>query len=678
MRECLRAPRGNLGAFLLVVVSAVLSGCGGGSGGAAGTAADEDLVVLGLSHVDRTDVYRDQRLEITLSAPVDPATVSNRTVRVLTGPDGRTSQPGALSVDGNRIYFEPTRTQQALDRSGPIAPLDLPYGFAALANYQVHVPATPGGKVLTNLAGDPIKSEFIATFATGDIYAPESAPVAPEFIGVRDGETGEPTGRLGFIPAPFEETAPDSPAFGESVVAHNAEIVLQFSEVLDPATVVPGETVIVRNMTPPAGSDPIPVPGTMRAARDGTCYYFVPSFHYGRGPFTIEVEVTRDITDLTGQRLLRPVKLRFLSAWEPDVKTIAFLEENFNTNAYEDQAETTADWNSPTRGELRGGTITTSTVVVNYAPGLLTFQTRTPYPLVSVQTQTNPGTGALICSGWPQGIRFQTSYTPADLGSDGSITALAWGPDSNSLFAATYPNVEIRLGHTPDASGVLDIEFEKNFEDGVPLPHFSGSYSVPQRANINPPDVENGYWPYPSLSTPFDYDGLNAVVVELRCTAGGTCQTHRGWFNGAVAGAVRRYAVANDRTAEKDNFTQGGLNSPEVVYDMQFTKRRRITRARSRWFQARTEQPDYADPIVTPPVQSGGASYVLEFQGADGMPNPLNMSLLAPDPGTETPWSTNIQALDGKRFVRFRFVLEANLASEAVPRISSLVIPYEM
>jgi len=678
MRECLRAFGRTVSLVPLVAVLAVMAGCGGGSGGAAGTAADRDLVVLGLSHIDRTDVFRDQHLEITLSTPVDPDSVSNRTVRILTGPDGRTPQPGALTVVGNRIFFEPTQSQQALDQAAPGGAHDLPYGFAARSTYTVHVPATPGEKTLTNLAGDAIKSEFVGIFTTGDLYAPEAEPLLPEFIGVRDPESGEPNGRLDFVPAPMVEDDPGSPDFGKEVVAHDAEIVLQFSEVLDPATMVPGETVIVRNMTPPTGGDPLPVPGTLRVAKNGTRFYFTPSFHYGMGPFTIEVELTQGITDLTGHRLKLPVRLTFRTAYEPNVKTIAFLEENFSTNSYEDMAQTTADWNGVAKGELRGGTITTSTVIVNYAPGLLTFQTRTPYPLVSSQTQTNPGTGGLICSGWPQGIRFQTSYTPTDLGQDGAITEVAWGPDSNALFAATYPNLEIRMGHMPDASGLIDIEFEKNFKNGVPLPHYSGSYSVPQRVNINPPDVENGFWPYPTLSTPFDYDGQSAVVLEIRCTAGGTCQTSRAWFNGAVMGAVRRYAVANDRSAEKDNFSQGGMNSPEVVYDMKFTKRRRVTRAQSRWYQARTDQPDYAEPIITPPVQSGGASYVLEFQGADGMPSPLNASLLVPDLGTVTPWSTSTETLDQKRFVRFRFVLEANLSSESVPRISSLVIPYEM
>jgi hypothetical protein len=51
--------------------------------------------------------------------------------------------------------------------------------------------------------------------------------------------------------------------------------------------------------------------------------------------------------------------------------------------------------------------------------------------------------------------------------------------------------------------------------------------------------------------------------------------------------------------------------------------------------------------------------------------------LTVPDPATETPWSSNMNTLDGKRFVRFRFVFYANLNSGALPRVESLKIPFE-
>jgi hypothetical protein len=235
----------------------------------------------------------------------------------------------------------------------------------------------------------------------------------------------------------------------------------------------------------------------------------------------------------------------------------------------------------------------------------------------------------------------------------------------------------MRVGHLDNASGVLGLTFADNFEDGMPLPQADTQYGVPQRANINPPGLDDGFWPYPKMTTPFDYDGARGVVLDLAVSPAGTCQTHRCWFNGAVAGSIRRYAVATDRTAEEDNFTTGGGNSPEVVYDAEITKRRRITMAQSLWYEARSNDPNYAAAIIIPPEQSGGASYLLEWQGADGMVHPTNPNAQVPDPVTETPWSTNTNTLDLKRFIRFRIQMFANLNSDTVPRITSIQVPYE-
>jgi hypothetical protein len=373
------------------------------------------------------------------------------------------------------------------------------------------------------------------------------------------------------------------------------------------------------------------------------------------------------------------VTLEFKTEYKANVNTIAFVDEDFSDNNYEDLDVTTARWNDiEDKGELLGGLITTTPVTVYYTgDGILTFRTRTPYPLVSELQQTNPTTGGIICSGWAQGIRWQTSYSVADLGSDGSITELAWGPDSNALFAATYPNIQIRIGHLDNVTGVLGTVFADNFVDGVPVPQYDGQYGVPQRANIDPPGLDTGYWPYPRLSSPFDYNGETAIVVDMQVSPAGTCQTHRCWFNGAAAGSFRRFAVATDRNADKDNFTIAGGGSPQVVYDARITKRRRKTMAQSLWYEARSDSPNYADPIVSPPFQAGGAEYILEFQGANGMPDPNDLTQMIPNPISETPWNTNINSVDLKRFVRFRLTLYANLNSDTVPRFTSIQLPYE-
>lgn len=122
-----------LSALVVAAVAVLpLAGCGGG---AAGTSADDDLIVTYVNIAQRTDVYRNQMIEMRFSAPIAPETLSERTVRVLTGPNLQTPVTGALILDGEKVYFDPTRTQAQVDRSGPNSEMDHPFGFEALMNH---------------------------------------------------------------------------------------------------------------------------------------------------------------------------------------------------------------------------------------------------------------------------------------------------------------------------------------------------------------------------------------------------------------------------------------------------------------------------------------------------------------------------------------------------------------
>jgi hypothetical protein len=117
--------------------------------------------------------------------------------------------------------------------------------------------------------------------------------------------------------------------------------------------------------------------------------------------------------------------------------------------------------------------------------------------------------------------------------------------------------------------------------------------------------------------------------------------------------------------------------NPEcTVYDSLFIKRRRVTYAQSRFFDSLVPNADYTTPIISPPVQSGGATFILQFEGAKGMPHPSVPSWSIPDPSTYTGWVDNLDMLDGYRFIRWKFTLIANLISDTVPQINSVVIPY--
>jgi len=656
-------PLRGLLAFVLLFVVGVpfLAGCGGG--GVSGTPDDSDLVVTYFSMRDRTDVYRNQFLEIRFSAPVNAESVSNRTIQFLTGPSQATPATGALIVDGDRVYFDPTRSQEAYDRGDKTA--NSPFGFEAVADYKLFIPGPPTRSTLRNRAGRPILAEYVSDFRTSDEYTPELDQ--PEFIGVGELPDGSPTFELGFVPPKYLDEDPGSPTYGDVVVSYNAQIVIRFDEAVLPASMEPGETIFIKNQdVKDYLGRPVDVPGTFKPSMNGTEYVFTPSFHYGTGPYTIAVIMTNMITDLARNPLLNPRTVYFKTEFEPNVNTIGFVVESFSSSRYEDGSNTTAEWDSIKKGELHGGPITTNIVTVNYNPdGVNSRNANLDVPLVA--RQTGPG-----CFAWPKGVRSQHSYSADDIGMEGSVTKIAWGPDSNAVFAANYPNIEIRLGNTKAADGVLGPVFDDNFRDGLPLAHYSGRYDVPQRANIDP-DVTEAFWAFPTLTTPFDYSHVYGIVIDFQVTAADMCQTTRGWFWGLFAGGPGfRNIIATDRDATMDDYTGGG--QPWIA-DMQFTLRRRVTQAQSKFYDTAQPAPHYSDPIVTPSSQLGGAAVTLEVQGADGMLDSRGRTVA--DPATVTTWSTNIDVADSKRFIRFRFKMYANLNSDTVPRVNQVQFPYE-
>ncbi len=121
-------------ATTLLVLVPFLAGCGGGGGGSAGTLADTDLAVVYFNLDNRTDVYLDDLLELRFTAPLAPGSVDNRTIRVLYGPTQQTPQEGALIVDGNKVFFDPTISQHQYDLGGQGAVRDQPFGLNALTN----------------------------------------------------------------------------------------------------------------------------------------------------------------------------------------------------------------------------------------------------------------------------------------------------------------------------------------------------------------------------------------------------------------------------------------------------------------------------------------------------------------------------------------------------------------
>jgi len=233
-----------------------------------------------------------------------------------------------------------------------------------------------------------------------------------------------------------------------------------------------------------------------------------------------------------------------------------------------------------------------------------------------------------------------------------------------------------------------------------PVRIYDGAYTLPQNADIkrppplgiNPYDPVTqptqfqawaGFWPFPNFTSYYEYDGQNNLLLDFDTQAGTNFQIMRvedGWsFTNPppatpVVSARRLHGPSGATKGDPPAPTRS--NPDPIVYDMSFTKARRVTVGQSRFYNANVKNPNYGTPIITPPVQKGGATFTLEIEGQDGMPNPANPFQTIPDPATSTGWVTNMDLVDGKQFFRFRVTLFANLISETVVDIDAIQFPF--
>jgi hypothetical protein len=259
-------------------------------------------------------------------------------------------------------------------------------------------------------------------------------------------------------------------------------------------------------------------------------------------------------------------------------------------------------------------------------------------------------------------------YVPGEVGIDGAIVAVGWGPSSNALFAATHPEIILNMGHT--SLGGLGSSFDGNVSSTLQQV-YKGEYSVPQAKNINPPSLTDGYWDWPKFQTPFEWNGVDNLVFDAACAGANNCQILRiGFVPAVVAYSIRRAASLNYKSNNADFATDS------VIYDIRFKKRRRLTQAWSAWYELASDKPVFAEPVISPVGQAGGVSVMLELQGADGKPDPFVVGGFIADPTTATPWTLIASEIDGHRFFRFRLSMFANLNTNQGARVTSVQFPY--
>jgi hypothetical protein len=638
------------------------------------------LVLTSFVQNKRTDVRRNEVLEFKFSAIVNRRSVDARSLRVLElTTSGKRQAVGALSTRANVVRFDPTRSQRNYDDSrrpdSGVTEGDNATGFTSFTDFLVEIPGPPELHTLKNARGEGIRAAFTGQFGTNTSYY-DPVPGQPYFIGHNQ------SGNLGFDP-------PRSGATG--LVDEDAVILLEFSEPMNIDTLDPSSTVsVIRTRVNEA------VPGFIRVdpnERSGRKFQFVPSLGFGsdlanQAGWDIKVVLTEDILDLAGNKLKRPYDAPpFRTRYVPGKRSASIISESFVNQTKMDAVTLTegGEWNTIEKGALRGGAATaypSQDVMLFYNPpaGTTPAFTRQYHPLVTDTTQSG------CPAAFAQGSRAQILYIPTDVGAEGAIVSVGWGPSSNALFGAQHPEITIQLGHT--SLSALGSDMDANVNIGSLLQVFRGPYSIPQAKNIQPADGTDasgvtrdpptgrptGFWLYPILTTPFEYNGTNNLVVDIACQAANNCQLQRGAFFAFGSPFPARRAISQNYTGNQSDL---GGTPDQVVYDARFNKRRRTTKATSTWYELASDTPQFADPIVSPVGQPGGVTVTVEMEAAHGRPDPLNPGRFIPNTSTATGWTTDITQIDGHRFFRFRVTMVANLTSNQTARLTAVQFPYQ-
>lgn len=683
--------RRHLFGLCLGVVS--LAGCSSNDGGneTSASADPKELVLVRIEPGDgESSVPRNRIVRLFFNTTVRPESITDQSLQVRTGGTFQTRPEGSFLVNGDVVEFDPTVTRAGGQNSA---------GFGAGSQIQLvvplFVPGTPEPEInfVQNIEGNPITStagDNTVVFTTGSIWD--------------DPVSGPPSAlRLEFTPA----------ADASGFVAPNAAVTVLFNEPMDPSSVLLGTNIFMTNNESNSPLFQLGIPSITFADGSLTRYTFDPVFGFGTGPFPIIVNFidpqnqnefsTENLpTDLGGNRIQNFTFLEsFTTQFDPSAINTGLIIEEFVDVSQRDPLGTDAVWgdDSEVPFALIAQPVTTRieqidvltiaafgdlfTAIDNNPPGIGNEDyCPTTNPLVGPDlqlfSQNQPPTA--------DGRRRQNLYRAGEIGGNGTVTRAAWGPDSDAIFAATYTSTNVYLGHHRADTPLTNTSMFAQFDvDGFVRVVGPVTYRVDQASNIGGPGTEDGYFDWPQFQTFFDYDGENDLLIDVEAEEGTTFQQIRTFlgvtqlpggptcncvtiFTGAcnvAAGAPGRQADSiwgSDILNPQPNFAVA--NPSPFVDIMEFELAKLRSDARSFFYDSGVDDPDYLTPILTPVVQPGGSSLSLQWSASsDGVT-------------VDVDFTSNINACDGFRYIRFSAILRSNIFTLGRARIQQMQIPF--
>ncbi len=334
----------------------------------------------------------------------------------------------------------------------------------------------------------------------------------------------------------------------------------------------------------------------------------------------------------------------------------AFVQSFENTSRFQ------GSFDSNAAGVLQGGAVQTRTYSTIDPQGVIF-----PFPIA----------GPLN----PRGVKVQHAFRTQDVGATGEeelLTAVRWRPFESAAFTDfTLSDFRILAGTTS-----VTPDYTVDRFSGLPsLPEsgLNGTFAQNQRVDFaeiyrgryvgRAADIRtDGYAPYPALQQSFVYDGVSTLLLqfETKPEVGGfptiPGQQIRLMVQSSPLPAGRVYASAPRNGVLDPQLTTDGVRDNSMAeYQLEFVRVK--TQALGPWNLFSPS--DYSDPILAT-VQPAGTSILVEYQGTDN-----------PSGSFRTPWSTDINDIDGNPFLRYRVTFVANPVTGEVPAIDTIVIPHD-
>jgi hypothetical protein len=205
-----------LGVLTIFTASTLAVSCGGGGGGPGPFGAGQGLVLIGFMQNSIDNMSISQSLEFRFSEPVNPETITSGSIQVRVGPSFGLAALGTYEVRGTSVFFNP-RLPSVCGYADA--------GFLPGTDFQVVVVGYPEEFAIKNTKGQSLDATQTYNFTT----LPETDP---EFL----------TDQLPGVLPRIVSVTPSDGTPGVAVAPDN-EIVVEFSEHIDPCSITAGGSV---------------------------------------------------------------------------------------------------------------------------------------------------------------------------------------------------------------------------------------------------------------------------------------------------------------------------------------------------------------------------------------------------------------------------------------------------